>query len=205
MKISDFSYINLNTEKTTLVERIEEFYVVNKMEDTLAHVRAVSTTNVSIAQLYHLDKETCYLAGLLHDISTVMKPSDMLIYAAAIGIDLDESEHNYPFLLHQQLSKYIAKTVFEVSDPCVLSAIECHTTLKSTPSKYDMALFIADKLSWNQDGKPPFYNTVNEALSISLESACFEYIAYMVENNKILYPHKWFLEAKSFLSRVLSK
>lgn len=145
------------------------------------------------------------MAGLLHDISIVMKPEDMLDYATSIGVVLDESEKKYPFLLHQQLSKSFAQTIFNVKDSCVLSAIECHTTLKSNPSKYDMALFIADKLSWDQDGKPPFYQIVNEALSISLESACLKYITYIVENKMILYPHKWFLDAKTFLDTFLSK
>lgn len=52
-----------------------------------------------------------------------------------------------------------------------------------------MALFIADKLAWDREGVPPFYEVVDNALAISLESACYEYMKFMVDNNMLLCPH----------------
>lgn len=66
-----------------------------------------------------------------------------------------------------------------------------------------MALFIADKLSWDQDGKPLFYDIVNNSSSHSLEKACLSYINYIIDNNMILHPHSWIIESKEYLEKVL--
>lgn len=205
MEINQFACMKVDTYEGSLREKIESMYINNDRAKTLEHVKFVAETTVKIAQQYRLDIDKCILAGLLHDISMVMKPEDMMLYAASVGMSLDEAEKRYPFLLHQRLSKIIARDILLVQDPDILSAVECHTTLKSKPGKYDMALFIADKLSWDQDGRPPFYDRVASALSTSLEGACLEYINYMTENNLILYPHRWFLEAKVFLEESIPR
>ena len=199
MNIQDFPYIKLDIPDGSLEVRIEAFYSINGKDKTLTHVRQVAKTNALIAGEFNLDPGKSILAGLLHDISAVMRPNDMLLYAKTCDMELDESERRHPFLLHQRLSRVFAETIFSVRDTDVLSAIECHTTLKTGPSKYDMSLFVADKLSWDQEGKPPFYSQVKLALSNSLESACLEYINYMMENALLQYPHKWLLESKAFL------
>jgi HD superfamily phosphohydrolase YqeK len=56
-----------------------------------------------------------------------------------------------------------------------------------------MVLFIADKLSWDKDGTPPFYDLVSRGLDISLIQACLSYINYTFDNNMILAPHHWYL------------
>ncbi len=60
---------------------------------------------------------------------------------------IDEAELKYPFILHQKISRLLANTFFNVEDERILSSIECHSTLKANPTSYDMALFVADKLS----------------------------------------------------------
>lgn len=135
----------------------------------------------------------------MHDISAVIHPTDMLNYMIKNNLFVDESERKHPFLLHQRISKILAINFFNIDDETILSAIECHTTLKSNPSKYDMALFIADKLSWDKEGIPPFYDIVSENLTYSLEKACLSYINYAIDNNMILHPHSWIIASKKYL------
>jgi HD superfamily phosphohydrolase YqeK len=66
-----------------------------------------------------------------------------------------------------------------------------------------MALFVADKLAWDQDGLPPFYTVVSDALKQSLEAASLAYMDYIVENKMILYPHKWFEAGVKSLRRMV--
>jgi HD superfamily phosphohydrolase YqeK len=117
-----------------------------------------------------------------------------------IIIGIYKAEKRVPIILHQRLSKVIAEEDFHITDEKILSAIECHSTLKVNPSDYDMALFIADKLAWDQNGKAPFYDVVADALKQSLEKASLVYMNYIVENKMILYPHEWFEESVTFLS-----
>ena len=204
MNISNYKYVN-NTKITgDILVDVNNFLLKNNKEKTLKHVMDVADTNSKIAEKYGLDKSICSICGYLHDISVVIKPSDMLAYMVDNNLFVDEAERKYPFILHQRISRLLAKTFFKIDDEIILSAIECHSTLKSNPSKYDMALFIADKLSWDQEGKPPFYDIVIESLSHSLEKACLSYINYIIDNNMILYPHSWILESKEYLEKELS-
>lgn len=198
--LDTFSYINIPEWSGDLFHDSKELLCSNNKQKTFEHCAAVAKTNREIAEKYGLDKSICEISGFLHDISTIIKPEDMLAYAQLADWYIDEAEKKYPFLLHQRLSKQIAEQDFHIIDQRILSAMECHTTLKDNPSPYDMALFVADKLSWDQDGLPPFYEVVSGALDISLESASLAYMTYTLENNMVLYPHKWFSEGFAFLN-----
>ena len=203
MNINNYSYVNTTEITGDVVMDIKNFLLDNDKSKTLKHVIDVANTNSKIAEKYGLDKNLCILCGYLHDISAVIKPQDMLNYMVENNLFIDESERKYPFILHQRISRLIAKNFFNISDEVILSAIECHTTLKANPSQYDMALFIADKLSWDQEGIPPFYDIVIRNLSISLEKACLSYINYIIDNSMILHPHLWIIESKEYLEKVL--
>lgn len=115
---------------------------------------------------------------------------------------IDVAEQEYPFLLHQRISKLIAEDYFDITDDDILSSIECHTTLKRNPTKYEMILFLGDKISWDQQGEPPYLYIITNALKISLEKACEDYVNYLYDNNKLLCPHKWMNEAHCYFSKV---
>ena len=166
---------------------------------TWAHVQAVAEACAVLARRFGLDEAQCRLAGILHDISAVIPPREMLRYAQETGMPLDPAEEKYPFLLHQRLSAIVAEECFGVNDPAVLSAIACHTTLRAEASGADMALFLADKIAWDQPGEPPFLPVVNHALDISLRHACRVYIDYVMDNGMILLPHQNLLAAQAWL------
>jgi len=173
-------------------------YLYTKQK-TFEHVKTVAETNIKIAEQYGLDSNICELCGYLHDISAILPYDYMMKYAVEKNWIIYEAERKFPILLHQRISKVIAEEDFHITDERILSAVECHTTLKINPSKYDMALFVADKLAWDL-GTPPFYDVVNDALKQSLEKASLVYMNYIVENKIIYYPHKWFEESVKYLS-----
>lgn len=201
MEIKDFEYIMISPP-APLEERITGTYLLNNRPKTLKHVEEVADTCVKIAEQYGLDREKCRIMRMLHDIGAVMKPEDMVRYTTSRGIPMDEAEKRYPFLLHQRISRMFAEDVLGIEDEDILSAVQCHTTLKNCPGKYDMTLFVADKLSWDREGIPPYFEEVKRALQHSLESACLKYITYSLDNGMILYPHRWLLEAKLYLERI---
>lgn len=161
----------------------------NNKAKTFTHMLDVANVNREIAARFGLDADKCFVSGLLHDISAVIAPADMLRYAERQGMELCEAERKYPFLLHQRLSEKVAKEYFMITDTDVLSSTACHTTLKKDADAYEMALFIADKLAWDQEGIPPFFDAVQDALDASLEKACYVYMRYMIDNGKLLCPH----------------
>ena len=201
--LTAFPYITIPALTGDIKADVENFLTANNKAKTFDHVKAAAEMNIKIAGQYGLDREICELCGYLHDISAVVAPPDMLAYATEKGWHIDDAENKHPFLLHQRISKLIAERDFGVTDERILSAIECHTTLKTTPSACDMALFIADKLAWDQEGEAPFYAVVNDALKQSLEAASLVYMDYIVDHKMILHPHKWFEAGVRSLRRTL--
>ena len=65
-------------------------------------------------------------------------------------------------------------------------------------------MFIADKISWDQDGIPPYLDGLLSALDCSLESAALYYIKYLLDQGvKVVHP--WLKEAHESLSKAVSK
>ncbi len=202
MIFDDLGYIKTEPLSGDIRTDVKNILLINGRSNTYIHVANVADRNALISKTYDLDHDKCVIAGLLHDISAVIRPEDMLKYAYENRLEVCEAERKYPFLLHQRLSKICAVEYFNISDEEILSAIECHTTLKKCPSKYEMSLFIADKLAWDREGLPPFYEEVNAALDISLEAACYKYMEYMVDNDMILCPHDNWIEAYEQLKNM---
>jgi len=196
--LSYFSHIKIPDFTGDIKKDVEALLNLNSKSKTFEHVKAVAEANIKIAEQYNLDKNICELSGYLHDISAVMPYKSMMEYAVEHNWHIYEAEKRFPILLHQRISKVIAEEDFNITDERILSAVECHTTLKATPSDYDMALMIADKLAWDQDGLPPFYDIISEALKQSLEAANLAYMDYIVEHKMIYYPHTWFEDGVKF-------
>ena len=164
-----------------------------------AHVLEVADTAVALARRFGLNPAVARTAAILHDISGVMKPADMMACALAHGWYIDESEQRYPFILHQRMSRVLAREVFGIHDETVLSMVACHTTLKDGATDDDILLFLADKLAWDQPGTPPYFDPVSQALDTSLAFAAGVYMRYVLAHGMILLPHRWFLEAKAYV------
>lgn len=183
----------------TIAAAVEKILLENGRPKTWAHVQAVAERCAEIGRQYGLDEERCRIAALLHDVSAVMPAAEMQAIAAAQGWTPDPAEQAHPFLLHQRISAEMARDRFGVTDGAVLDAIRCHTTLRAHASSYDMALYLADKLAWDQPGEPPFRACVEQALTRSLEAAARTHIEYALAHGMILLPHRWLLEALDWL------
>lgn len=182
---------NLKYDVCLLLDKNQKFLTKN-------HVLAVAQTAKQLARQFDYDEQIVYQAALLHDIGAIIKPQDMLEIIKCKNERLDEAEKRFPFILHQRISKIIAKKYFHIDDDNILNAIECHTTLKASPTAYDMIVFLADKISWDQQGLPPYLDIIEKGLKVSLEKACYDYIEYLFANDKLLYPHQNILDARSF-------
>ena len=160
-------------------ELIRDTYLTRNKVKTLKHVEEVAETAAWLAGIHHLDVQKARTAALLHDISAVMSPLEMYETAVERGMPIDPAEEKYHFLLHQRISRIIAEEQFGIRDEDILSAVECHTTLKQNAGPYDQLVFIADKISWDQEGVPP----------------------YQFENKLLLMPHRWISEAYEELKK----
>ena len=153
---------------------------------TTAHCTAVAAEARRLAERFGEDGTKAETAGWLHDISAVIPAAQRLEYAQQWRIDILPEEATAPMLLHQKQSAVLAAGAFGVTDPAILSAIGCHTTLKMSPSALDKVVFLADKIAWDGAGVPPYHHAILDAVEMSLDEACWCYLDYLWLNRNLI-------------------
>jgi predicted HD superfamily hydrolase involved in NAD metabolism len=163
---------------------------------TLAHSRQVSQVAQLLAFQWGVDPLLAARAGWLHDISVIVPPEERIALAEAMQVDILSEERYYPMILHQKLSAVLARHLFKITSHELLSAVECHTTLKANASSLDKVVFIADKLKWDQAGDPPYLQSMLAGLELSLEAAAFSFLDYLWREKELLpVLHPWMVAA----------
>jgi len=199
-----YSDIRVIKPSGNLREDVYKFLCENNHRETAEHCMKVGQESNRIAMQYGIDEAEAEYAGYLHDISVVFPNEVRIRKARQLNIDVLSEEEYFPMIVHQKLSRSMAIDLFEIDNPGILSAVECHTTLKRDATKLDMVLFVADKIAWDQKGTPPYLNDITDALAVSLEHASFSYINYLwKQRDKLRVIHPWLRDAYLQLSSFL--
>jgi predicted HD superfamily hydrolase involved in NAD metabolism len=160
---------------------------------TAKHSAWVAAEARRLAFTVGADPVAAATAGWLHDVSVVFPDSERIRVAEELGIEILPAERAAPMILHQKISAVMAQVLFEIEDAAVLSAIRCHTTLKTKPSQLDKVVFLADKIRWDQPGHPPYVHNLIVALTHSLDRAILCHLEYLWKRRHTLaVVHPWF-------------
>lgn len=185
----------------TITEQMVQYLEAFDHAETAVHNLAVAQEAKGLAERFQVNADKAYLAGLLHDVSVVIPNEQRIPLQIAVGEPILDAERQAPFLLHQQQSALLAKTVFQVSDPDILSAISCHTTLKTHYSRLDLLVFLADKIKWDRKDQAPFLIGLLDRLDDSLEAAAGYYMDWLFAGDLVV-PHPWAVAAKAELAKT---
>ncbi|MCD6284432.1 MAG: HD domain-containing protein [Anaerolineae bacterium] len=172
---------------------------------TVEHSRDVAATAGRLALRFGTGKhvaasrQAAAIAGWLHDISAVIPTAARVATAWCWGVELLPEEAGEPVIVHQKLSAWMAEHSFGVTDAQVLSAIRCHTTLRRDAGVLDKIVFLADKIAWDQPGRPTYLAALAEALAepayavASLDAGVCVYLDYLWQQRESLaVVHPWF-------------
>ncbi|MBO0470499.1 bis(5'-nucleosyl)-tetraphosphatase (symmetrical) YqeK [Enterococcus sp. DIV0242_7C1] len=181
---------------------IKDFLHSNNKIETYHHCITVGEYAYNLAKKSLADPNKAKIAGFLHDISAIYPNDQRVDVAKKLEIPLCKEEIKFPMIIHQKISRQTALDIFKITDPEILSAIECHTTLKGGYSDLDLVVFVADKIKWDQTGEPPYFSGLMDALNQSLEHAAYYYIEYLL-NNDIKVVHPWLMDAYKELRNKL--
>lgn len=184
-----------------LEQNIRSFFVANNDNDTLNHTLTVASEAKRVAELLGVDPIKAEQAGLLHDISNVVPVTKMLDVAKELLIEIMEEEYKYDRIVHQKLSKAMARDIFNIHDQEILDAIECHTTLKPKSTLLDKVLFISDKISWDLPGEHPYLLEIRDEVNKrNLNAGILIYLNHIWEQrSKMKLVHPWLIEAREEL------
>ncbi|MGG1250695.1 bis(5'-nucleosyl)-tetraphosphatase (symmetrical) YqeK [Brevibacillus agri] len=190
----------------SLARDICSLFRLHGCTETARHSVLVAQEAERLAIRFGVDRQAAVTAGLLHDSSAIFPNSQRIEVARLAGVDVLPEEEQFPMIVHQKLSVVIARELFAVSDADILSAIGCHTTLKTGAKPLDLVLFVADKIKWDQPGTPPYLQPLLAALDDSLECAALVYLAYLWERrDKLRVVHPWLRDAYLELSERAAK
>lgn len=185
-----------------LQEDVSRFLLSFSHAETLGHCLRVAQTAKELAERFGADPLEAEQAALLHDLGAVIPREEKLAFSRRHDLPVLPEEEQYPGVLHQQHSVVLARCFFGISDDRLLNAIGCHTTLQAGASTLGQVVFLADKMSWDQDGHPPFLPAVQAALAESLAAGCLTYIDWLLgPAGGIVVIHPWLLAAKHDLAR----
>ncbi|SDE44352.1 putative HD superfamily hydrolase of NAD metabolism [Paenibacillus sp. UNCCL117] len=175
---------------------VHTFLTANGSPHTATHCMEVGSEARRLAERFHADPEAAEIAGWLHDISTVIPNHERIEAARQLQVDILPEEERFPMIIHQKLSKVMARDIFKVTDEEILNAISCHTTLRAKSTLLDQVVFVADKIAWDQTGTPPYIDKLTDSLNTSLARGAFAYINYLWERKETLrVVHPWLKDA----------
>ncbi|ANY75272.1 HAD family hydrolase [Paenibacillus ihbetae] len=175
---------------------IQQFLTLNQCSETAKHCLDVGAESRRLAVMFNADPVAAETAGWLHDISVVFPNHARIDAARQLSIDVLPEEEKYPMIIHQKISKVMAEQIFHITDEGILNAVGCHTTLRSNSTLLDQVLFVADKISWDQKGTPPYLIELKKNLQESLTHGAFTYINYLWERKETLKViHPWLADA----------
>ena len=120
-------------------------------EKRYKHTINVKKMAVKLAKRYGADEEKAALAALLHDSAKELPKAEMLqIFADNAIIAKNAAKRPAP-VWHGYAASVLCQTQWGVTDPEILSAIECHTTGKQNMSLLDKIIYMADMTSAERD------------------------------------------------------
>lgn len=123
---------------------LEEELLSHLSEDRFLHSKATADTSLSLVRQFgeKLNLELCFRAALLHDIAREWKDEDLILYAEAHHLVLEEEERDDPVLLHAPVGSHLLASRGYENSLCL--AVRYHTLGSVTMGRLGLVLFIAD-------------------------------------------------------------
>ncbi len=149
-------------ERTNLYREVSDMYHVKEKTIFLKHrlstKRFTHSCNVSraaklFAQLYSIDQEKAYFAGLLHDICKEIPYGEQRKLMLAGSFAPDAAEMHSKKLWHGIAGAYFLQTEFGVLDEDILNAVRFHTVARAGMSSLEEIVYMADLISEERDFK----------------------------------------------------
>jgi len=196
-----------------MVETMQESEMCEKLralmdEERYVHSMGVRDCAVMLAERYGADVAKARLAGLLHDCAKGLSKQEMISRAVEAGVELGPEEFRSEALLHGAVGAVVARQVFGVQDPEILSAIECHTTGKRNMALLDKIIYLADYIEPNRDF--PEVEDLRRAAMEDLDKAVLmalrRTIKHVLDTDRFLHPRTveaWNDMLKRFKSQKL--
>ena len=155
------------------------------------HTLGVATTAYSLAVRWNYPAYTAMVAGMLHDSAKCISDEERISICENNNIPISDIEYKYPHLLHGKVGAYFCKSKYDVFDPQITHAIECHTTGCPNMNLLDKIIFVADYIEPGRNKQPRLdilrteaYQNIDQCVYMILEDT----VAYLNESPDMVDP-----------------
>lgn len=158
---------------------LKERVMPRLMEDRFIHVLSTARIAKKIAIANHVNTNSAYVAGILHDIAKGLPFDDIV----NIVKQYFKNNLKHPsFTYHAYASAYIAYHDFGIKNKKILKAIYNHTQATKNMSKLDKIIYCADKL----EEKRSFASSLDDIRKVAFEDIDKCFVLLMKEQVKML-------------------
>lgn len=135
------------------IKEYKDYLKENLSKKRYEHSLNVAHEAKKLAGEFDADKEKCYLAGLLHDVSKEIDNKRHLELLEKSDLWVSEIEKNAPPLYHAISGAVTVKELFGIDDEEIILAIRYHTVARKGMSKIEEIIYLADLVSEDRDYK----------------------------------------------------
>ena len=168
-----------------------EVYLALLSEYRFTHSLGVAKKAIELAKIYGVQEEIAKKVGIAHDIAKEMTDEEMIEYAKANNIRIDEIETVKPSLLHGKIGADIAAKKFGFTQD-MINAIKWHTTGRENMSMLEKIIYVADKTEENRKGTRFNLEKSRELSTQNIDETLIflmnEFITYNVKNEWLIHP-----------------
>ena len=170
-----------------LEERLADALTPHRFRHTL-HVADMAS---ALAMCHGHSLPEARLAGLLHDCAKRLPREEMQRIVEEGATPMRAEEKQNPALWHAPVGAYLARTIYEVEEEEILSAIRYHTTGHPDMTLLEKIVYIADFIEPDRTHTPRLREI--RALAFTDPDACVAAIAestlqYLEEKHKTIDP-----------------
>lgn len=130
------------------IDKIKKDLKDNLSEYRYNHSLNVALVCVELANIYGVDSDKAYLAGLVHDIAKEFSEEEFNYYIKKYNLPLLDNEFNK--LKHSYVGAVFLKEKYNMDDD-ICRAVKLHTIASSDMKLLDKILFVADKIEPGKD------------------------------------------------------
>lgn len=139
-------FSGMDGKTKNLIDKITLYAKGVLEEKRFQHSVRVAEYAASLAEVYSVDRDAAYLAGISHDICKNSKDRLVLSLAERDGEPILDMEKKKPSLLHGRAGAVLLREDFGIDEPEVLEAVKNHTFGMAGASDLTLLIYVSDKI-----------------------------------------------------------
>lgn len=152
----------MTDDYTEIIERLRKDMRKTMKASRYQHSERTASTAKMLCDMYDLDLDKGFLAGLAHDMCKDYDDKAIMALVKRDGLPLDDLEKSHNNLLHGRAAAVLLETKYFVDDEEILEAVRYHTFGHAGMGDLAKIIYIADKIEPGRTHIPAGYMEMHD-------------------------------------------